>query len=277
MVENGNFWLRFWGVRGSLACPGTETIGYGGNTSCVEVNCGSNVLVLDCGTGARLLGKDLVERGVEDFDILFSHTHIDHIVGLPFLLPVLDSGSSITLWAGHLEGDCDLHGAISMMMQAPLFPLPLDALKARLEFKEFRRGDGIEPRPGIDIDTGRLNHPDGATGYRINFDNRSICYITDTEHVPGENDESILKLVEGADIMVYDSTYSEAEFEKCRGWGHSTWEEGARLADLAGVKVFVAFHHDPWHDDHMMDEIAGRLEKRRPGSIVAREGMVLVP
>jgi phosphoribosyl 1,2-cyclic phosphodiesterase len=277
MVENENFWLRFWGVRGSLACPGTETIGYGGNTSCVEVNCGSNVLVLDCGTGARLLGKDLVERGVEDFDILFSHTHIDHIVGLPFLLPVLDSGSSITLWAGHLEGDCDLHEAISMMMQAPLFPLPLDALKARLEFKEFRRGDGIEPRPGIDIDTGRLNHPDGATGYRINFDNRSICYITDTEHVPGENDESILKLVEGADIMVYDSTYGEAEFEKCRGWGHSTWEEGARLADLAGVKVFVAFHHDPWHDDHMMDEIAGRLEKRRPGSIVAREGMVLVP
>jgi len=277
MVENENFRLRFWGVRGSLACPGTETIDYGGNTSCVEVNCGSNVLVLDCGTGARLLGKDLVERGVEDFDILFSHTHIDHIIGLPFLLPVLDSGSSITLWAGHLEGDCDLHGAISMMMQAPLFPLPLDALKARLEFKEFRRGDGIEPRPGIDIDTGRLNHPDGATGYRINFDNRSICYITDTEHVPGENDESILKLVEGADIMVYDSTYGEAEFEKCRGWGHSTWEEGARLADLAGVKVFVAFHHDPWHNDEMMDEIADRLEKRRPGSIVAREGMVLVP
>jgi phosphoribosyl 1,2-cyclic phosphodiesterase len=189
----------------------------------------------------------------------------------------LDSASSISLWAGHLDGDCDLRGAIAMMMRSPLFPLPLDALKAQLEFKEFKERDSIEPRPGIDIATAPLNHPDGATGYRINFDGRSICYITDTEHVPGERDESILKLVEGADIMVYDSTYTEAEFENCRGWGHSTWEEGARLADLAGVKVFVAFHHDPWHDDDMMDEIAGRLEKQRPGSIVAREGMVLVP
>ena len=277
MLENENFWLRFWGVRGSLACPGPETIRYGGNTSCIEVNCGSDVLVLDCGTGIRRLGKDLVERGVDGFDILFSHTHIDHLVGLPFFLPVQNQGSSITLWAGHLDGQYNLRGAITSMMQAPLFPLPLDALKAELEFKEFRTGDGIEPRPGIEIGTGPLNHPDGATGYRINFDGRSICYITDTEHVPGKNDESILSLVKDADIMIYDSTFTEAEFEDCRGWGHSTWEEGARLADLAGVKVFVAFHHDPWHDDDIMDEIAGRLEKRRPGSIVAREGMVLVP
>ena len=277
MLQDEKFWLRFWGVRGSLACPGPETIRYGGNTSCIEVNCGSDVLVLDCGTGVRALGKDLEQRGVESFDILFSHTHIDHLVGWPFFLPAQNPASSIALWAGHLNGEYSLRGAIAMMMQAPLFPLPLDGLKAELEFKKFHSGEGFEPRPGVAVETGPLNHPEGATGYRINFDNRSICYVTDTEHVPGQNDENILKLVKDADIMIYDSTFTEAEFEKCRGWGHSTWEEGARLADLAGVKVFVAFHHDPWHDDDTMDEIAGQLEKRRPGSVVAREGMVLIP
>jgi phosphoribosyl 1,2-cyclic phosphodiesterase len=277
MLQDENFWLRFWGVRGSIACPGPETIRYGGNTSCIEVNCGSDVLVLDCGTGVRALGKNLEQRRVESFDILFSHTHIDHLVGLPFFLPALNPASSITLWAGHLDGEYNLRGAIATMMQAPLFPLPLDALKAKLEFKEFGSGDDFAPRPGVAVETRPLNHPEGATGYRVNFDNRSICYVTDTEHVPGQNDENILQLVKGADIMIYDSTFTEAEFDKCRGWGHSTWEEGARLADLAGVKVFVAFHHDPWHDDDTMDEIAGHLEKRRPGSVVAREGMVLIP
>ncbi len=277
MLQDEKFWLRFWGVRGSLACPGPETIRYGGNTSCVEINCGPHVLVLDCGTGVRRLGKDLSERGVDAFDILFSHTHIDHLIGLPFFLPAQDSGASITLWAGNLDGEHNLRGAIGSMMQAPLFPLPLDALKADLDFKEFGPGGGFAPRPGIAVETAPLNHPDGATGYRVNFDNRSICYVTDTEHVPGEIDANILKLVKDADIMIYDSTFTEAEFQDCRGWGHSTWEEGARLADLAGVKVFVAFHHDPWHDDDQMDEIAGQLEKRRPGSVVAREGMVLIP
>ncbi|MDX1484949.1 MAG: MBL fold metallo-hydrolase [Alphaproteobacteria bacterium] len=277
MLPDETFWLRFWGVRGSLACPGPETIRYGGNTSCIEVNCGSRVLVLDCGTGARRLGNDLTERDVRSLDVLFSHTHIDHLVGLPFFLPAQNRQASLTLWAGHLEEDYDLRGAIMAMMQPPLFPLPLDALKAEITFKEFASGETFSPAPGVEVRTAPLNHPEGATGYRISFEGRSVCYVTDTEHVPGRNDESILGLVENANLMIYDSTFTEAEFADRRGWGHSTWEEGARLADLAGVDVFVAFHHDPWHDDDTMDEIAGQLEKKRPGSIVAREGMILVP
>lgn len=277
MLKNEDFWLRFWGVRGSLASPGPETIRYGGNTACVEVNCGAHTLVLDCGTGARRLGQELKERNVADLDILFSHTHIDHLVGFPFFLPAQDPACCITLWSGRMDGGHDLRSAIATMMRPPLFPLPLDALRARLEFRDFRPGDSFAPRPGIEVRTGALNHPEGAVGYRVEFDDRSICYITDTEHVPGTSDETILNLVKDADIMIYDSTFTRAEFEACRGWGHSTWEEGARLADLAGVELFVAFHHDPWHDDDTMDEIAGRLEKRRPGSVVAREGMLLIP
>lgn len=277
MLQDESFWLRFWGVRGSLASPGPETIRYGGNTPCLEVNCGSRVLVMDCGTGARRLGTELAERNVERFDIFFSHAHIDHLVGLPFFQPAQTEGTSITLWSGELDGGFDLRGAVSAMMQAPLFPLPLDALKADITFKVFRSGDRLEPHPGVEMLTCPLNHPNGATGYRINFDGRSVCYVTDTEHVPGAQDDAILGLVEDCDIMIYDSTFTEAEFDRRRGWGHSTWQEGVRLAELAGVKVFVAFHHDPWHDDDTMDEIAGQLEKRRPGSLVAREGMVLVP
>ncbi len=277
MLKDDNFQARFWGVRGSLACPGPETARYGGNTSCIEINCGAHVLVMDCGPGARSLGKDLDQRGITELDILFTHGHIDHLNGLPFFLPAQNPASSITLWSGQFENEYNLRGAFTTMMRPPLFPLPIDALKAKLEFNEFGAGEGFTPRPGVEVETAPLNHPGGATGYRINFDNRSICYVTDTEHVPGNTDENIVNLVKDADIMIYDSTYTAPEFEKSRGWGHSTWEEGVRLADLAGVKVFVAFHHDPWHDDDTMDEIAGQLENRRPGSVVAREGMVLIP
>lgn len=277
MLQDETFWLRFWGVRGSLACPGPETIRYGGNTSCLEINCGPHVLVMDCGTGAMRLGMELAERKVSEFDIFFSHAHIDHLVGLPFFQPAQTPGATLTIWGGEFDGDQDLRGAISAMMQSPLFPLPLDALKADIVFRNFHSGDRLEPHPGLELQTCRLNHPNGATGYRINFDGRSICYITDTEHVPGADDQPILGLAKDCDIMIYDSTFTESEFAERRGWGHSTWEEGVRLADLAGAKVFVAFHHDPWHDDDTMDVIAGQLEKSRPGSIVAREGMVLVP
>ena len=166
MLQDENFWLRFWGVRGSLACPGPETIRYGGNTSCIEINCGPHVLVLDCGTGVRALGKDFERRGVEAFDILFSHTHIDHLIGLPFFLPVQNPGLPITLWAGHLDGEYSLRGAISTMMQAPLFPLPLDALKAKLEFKEFGRGEGFAPRPDIEVKTAPYEHSMFAPGIK---------------------------------------------------------------------------------------------------------------
>jgi phosphoribosyl 1,2-cyclic phosphodiesterase len=277
MLPDEIFWLRFWGVRGSLACPGPDTIRYGGNTACLEINCGPHVLVIDCGTGARRLGMELVDRKVGAMDILFSHAHIDHLVGLPFFQPAQTPGAALSLWSGRFDGGTSLRAAISAMMQAPLFPLPLDALSAELHFNEFVAGESFSPQPGIEVETAALNHPNGAAGYRINFDGRSACYVTDTEHVPGKDDENILRLVRDADIMIYDSTFTSAEFKARRGWGHSTWEEGARLADLAGVKVFVAFHHDPGHDDDAMDVIAGQLEKRRVGSIVAREGMVLVP
>jgi phosphoribosyl 1,2-cyclic phosphodiesterase len=122
-----------------------------------------------------------------------------------------------------------------------------------------------------------LSHPDLATGYRVDFQGKSICYLTDTEHPAEGHDENILKLIRGADIVIYDSMYTEEEYACRKGWGHSTWQAGAKLCDAAGVKTFVVFHHDPEHDDAFMDKVAADVQQTRPGSIVAREGLVLRP
>ena len=135
----------------------------------------------------------------------------------------------------------------------------------------------VEPSPGVRLRTAPLNHPNGATGYRIDYAGKSICYLTDTEHAKGKLDQNILDLIKGADIAIYDSMYTDAEFDARIGWGHSTWQEGARLCAAAGVKTFVVFHHDPDHSDDFMDKVAQEAAAMWPGSVVAREGLVLRP
>lgn len=148
---------------------------------------------------------------------------------------------------------------------------------ANVSYLDFDAGETLEPHPGVKLRTTRLNHPYRATGYRVDFAGKSVCYLTDTQHVIGRPDQNILALIKGADIVIYDSTYTDAEFPKRADWGHSTWEEGVRLCDAAGVKTFVVFHHDPDHDDDFMDGAATAVAQKRPGSIVAKEGLVLRP
>src|SRR3546814_20313018 len=121
---------------------------------------------------------------------------------------------------------------------------------------------------GISLRTAPLNHPNGATGYRVDYGGKSICYITDTEHMPGQPDRNILELIAGADIVIYDSTYTDAEFPRYVSWGHSTWQEGARLADAAGAGRLVIFHHDPSPDDDFMDGIDSDAARATPGTLV---------
>lgn len=280
-----DFWLRFWGVRGSIACPGPDTMRYGGNTSCVEVRCGPHLFILDGGTGLRPLGERLTEAGPDgtatcgpvDADILFTHTHFDHICGLPFFAPVFRPEHKFRLWAGHLLPELTLRDVLCHMMMAPLFPVPIEVFRADVSFHDFRAGEPLALRPGVTIRTMPLNHPDRSTGYRIEYGGRSICYVTDTEHREGGLDPAVLELIAGADIFIYDATYTDAEYPERRGWGHSTWEEGARLADAAGVRTYVVFHHDPGHGDRFMDSVSDAVATRRPGSVVAREGLILRP
>lgn len=276
-AEMSEMCVRFWGVRGSIASPGPATIKYGGNTSCVEIACGERCLVFDAGTGIRALGETLCTNGAREIDLLLSHTHVDHIVGFPFFGFAFEPDSRLRVWAGHLLPDSTVEEVLRGFMSPPIFPVPMDLLKAGIEFRDFRPGEVLEPHPGITIRTAPLNHPDRATGYRVEYGQKSVCYVTDTQHVVGAPDDNVLGLIRDADIVIYDATFCDEEFERYRDWGHSTWEECLRLCRRAGVRVPVLFHHLPSRCDAALDAIGSAAEEAFPGTVVAREGETLKP
>lgn len=266
--------LRFWGVRGSIACPSSSHVRYGGNTSCLEVSAGDHTIILDAGTGIRSLGHSILARNLKSAHLLLTHSHWDHINGFPFFGPGFNKGYEFQVMAGHLKND-SIYEVLAGQMMQPTFPVPLEAMQAHLGFEDFSAGDTFKIGSQVVVKTTPLNHPNGATGYRIEFGGKSLCYITDTEHVPGKPDQKILALIEGADLVVYDSTYTEEEFPAKVGWGHSTWEEAVSLCKAANVKQLSIFHHDPEHDDEFMDEVARAARERWQGATVAKEGMIV--
>ena len=270
------FSVRFWGVRGSIACCGPRTARFGGNTSSVEVRCGSRLLMFDAGTGIRYLGRTLLkEKAPIDADLFFTHTHFDHVCGLPFFAPLFKPQNRFRLWAGHLGDGLTLRRVLSEFMIAPLFPVPPDVFRATMEYRDFAPGDTLAAGSDVVLRTATLNHPDGAVGYRIEYGGKSVCYITDTEHVPGAPDKNVLGLMAGADLVIYDSMYTDEEYPAYVGWGHSTWQEGLRLCKSAGAKRLAVFHHDPEHDDELLSGIEREVSAALPGSVAAREGLVI--
>jgi len=278
MAANEDFWVRFWGVRGTVPCPGPDTLRYGGNTACIEVMCGEHRLIFDAGTGIRALGTNLAGQSGLRSHIFLTHTHIDHNNGCPFFRPAYSPKNRFELWAGHMRGEPgSLQHVLADIMRAPIFPVPLDIMHACIAFHDFSAGIVLEPAPGVTLRTAPLNHPNGATGYRIEHAGKAICYVTDTEHREGRLDQTIVDLIRDSQIVIYDATYTEDEYPRYEGWGHSTWNEGVRLCDAAGAGRLIAFHHDPDRDDKGLDRIAEELDRVRPGSRVAREGLVLHP
>ena len=266
--------VRFWGVRGSIACSGPTTARYGGNTSSLEVRCGGRMILFDAGTGIRYLGRTLNGSLPLDSDIFFTHTHFDHVCGLPFFGPLFQPQNRFRLWAGHLGNGLTLRRVLSEFMMSPLFPVPPEVFRASLEYRDFSAGETLKAGEAS-IRTTPLNHPDGATGYRVDYGGKSVCYLTDNEHVPGALDRKLVEFIRGADIVVYDCMYTDEEYPQYVGWGHSTWQEGVRLCKAAGARKLVVFHHDPEHTDEQLDRIADDVGKALPGSLVAREGLVL--
>ena len=268
--------VRFWGARGSIACPGPSSLRYGGNTPCVEVRCGKHTLILDAGTGIRPLGNALVQsNGTKDFDIFLSHGHIDHVIGLPFFAPLFLEDRVVRVWGGNFEAVGGVEEAVRKLMSFPFFPLQIDALHATLEFHDFNSGDTITPRPGVTMRTAPLHHPGGATGYRIEYGGRAVTYVTDVEMNGGPIDPALLGLSKDAGLVIMDATYTDEELSSRLGWGHSSWRQALRLADAANAEKLCLFHHDPDHDDAVMDKIKCAAETARPGTIVATEGLTV--
>lgn len=277
-MANEQFFVRFWGVRGSLPTPGPSTVEFGGNTPCVEIRCGEHVLIFDAGSGINPLGDLLWSEGVKEMDLFFTHTHYDHIGGLPFFAPFMSAENRIDIWSGHTEDDQTTTKAlVQKFMSPPFFPVPPEIFKAKVGYHDFIPGDQFDLPGGVTIKTILLNHPGGSMGYRVEFGGKSICYVTDTEHVPGKPDQNILQLIQDADVVIYDATYCDTEFEKFVGFGHSTWQEGIRLCEAANVGKYCIFHHRPSHDDETMRSIEKQAQAIYPNSVVLREGMQITP
>lgn len=269
------FKVKFWGVRGSIACPSPNHVVYGGNTSCIEVTAGDQHLILDAGTGIRGLGYEFVRKGLKSSSLLLTHTHWDHINGFPFFSPIFSQEMELDIYAGHLADNGGIQQVFASQMATPMFPVPLEALQAKLRFIDFNAGETLRFGDDVLVQTAPLNHPNGSTGYRINHDGLSVCYVTDTEHRPGQPDQRILDLIEGADLVIYDSTYTDDEFPAKVSWGHSTWQEGVRLCRAAKVRRLAIFHHDPDHDDEFMERLEDQARRMWDGALVARDNMEL--
>lgn len=267
-------YVKFWGVRGSMAAAGARFEEFGGNTPCVEVRCGERLFVVDAGSGIAALGLELAAAGPPEIDILLSHLHLDHIGGLPFFKPGLMPDRHIRLHCGNLRGE-SAEAAVTRLFSPPLFPISLSQLPARFEHLGFKSGGPLRFHDGCSTDTIPLNHPGGATGYRFDFRGRAVCYISDIEHTDPWPPEDLRSFVTGADLVIYDGMFSETEYLRCQGWGHSTWQKGVALCQAAGVESLAVFHLHPQHDDGYLHEVEREIRAAMPGAFLAREGDAL--
>lgn len=274
--------VRFWGVRGSIATPGPTTLRYGGNTSCTEVRTRQGTLIiLDCGTGLRLLGQHLLQEGkpVSAY-ILLSHTHWDHIQGWPFFTPAFIPGNEFTVFAAENENK-RLGETLSGQMEYTYFPVTLDQMQSRMTFHELRESSFSIGDAHVSLTY--LNHTCLDLGYRIEVDGAAVVYATDTEPFvtyrgnqdpsrrvrPGnlaafvhEGDRRLARFAQGADLLIMDAQYTEREYLSKKGWGHSSVDYTTDIAIAANVKQLALYHHDPLHTDEIVDEVVAYARQR---------------
>lgn len=275
---SSEFVVQFWGVRGSIPAPGKDTVRYGGNTSCIEMRVGGKRLIFDGGTGLQRLGQSLLQQMPIEAYIFFTHYHWDHIQGFPFFTPAFLSGNCFHIY-GAVPPDAEsMKQHFIDRILHPNSPVPLAGMQADLKFYEIAPGDVVK-LGDITLETGHLNHPNGAMGYRVTWQGHSVFYCTDTEHYPDRADESVMRLAQNADVFIYDAMYTDEEYHNPKspkvGWGHSTWQEGMKIAKASGVKRFVVFHHEPTHSDEFLDRMETQVHDACPNAVLAREGMIL--
>lgn len=261
--------LRFWGVRGSIATPGTATVKYGGNTACVELNALGQRIIFDAGSGLRVLGLDLAKQANVRASILLSHYHWDHLLGLPFFVPIFKPDSELDIY-GEGKDSGGPKEALQRQFSGPSFPVEFSTLAAKLRFHNVNENDTFKVGE-VTVKVGRLNHPNLAVSYRCEFGKQSVVYASDHEH-DGKGDAGLIEFARKADVLIYDAMYSDETYAQGRkGWGHSTWQEGVRVAKAAKVKQLVIFHHDPMNDDKKLAVIERAVKKAFPRAALAKE------
>jgi phosphoribosyl 1,2-cyclic phosphodiesterase len=274
--------VTLWGTRGSIASPGPDTVRYGGNTSCVSVEGREgSFIVLDAGTGIRLLGQQLPEE-MTTVHLLLTHLHMDHLQGLPFFNPLRKPGVKIHIW-GPPSTTRNLRLRVLRYLSPPLFPVSLRELSNNLQFHEL-------PAGAVEIGEFKVKaqlviHPNPTIGYRIECGSTSMVYLPDHEPALGTHSFPISKewtsgyrLAEGADVLIHDAQYTDEEYPSRAGFGHSSIRQAFKFGKLVEAKRFIPFHHDPSHGDGLIDEMIQRAtDEENPGFEITpgQEGRVV--
>jgi phosphoribosyl 1,2-cyclic phosphodiesterase len=294
MVNTERFQVRFWGVRGSYPTPGPQTIRYGGNTTCVEVEAGTHTLILDAGSGIIGLGKDLLQRSVGrplNLALFITHGHGDHLIGIPFFAPLYERSTTIDIFGPGLAGR-NIEQLVTPIMSPPYFPIDMQSLPSHRIFHTITEHEQIiwsngEVQPDIFNDcedivgaeiriVARLtnSHPlDGAIIYRIEYAGRRLIFATDVEWRE-VCDPGFLDFIEGADLLIHDAQYTLDDYQDARqGFGHSSIEMATEVANTARVRKLILFHHEPTYDDNKLDAIQAAAQSRFANTSAASEGM----
>jgi phosphoribosyl 1,2-cyclic phosphodiesterase len=277
-MTGSSYKLRFWGARGTAPTPASDMLDFGGNTSCLSVTLGEREhIILDCGTGVRLLGNALAQRKAADdparYHIFLTHYHFDHVEGLPLFQPLYDPNSRITIHGFESDGR-SVQEVLESLIRPPYFPVSLAAVPSKVNYDTV----GPEPREigDVTVNALSLNHPGGCFSFRLERGDRRIVYATDHEHGVEETDSALIEFSRGADYLIYDTTYMRAEYEALRrGWGHSTWFAAVQIASTAQVGTLVLFHHHPEHTDEELRKLLRVTRAEFPSTEAAREGLEL--
>ena len=267
--------VRFWGVRGSIPTPQPENLHYGGNTSCLEFRSHAGALLIaDCGSGVRMLGKALRKEFAGrpiGAHILFTHFHWDHIQGWPFFAPLYDEGNQFDVYSFRPH-DASLEETLGGQMMRPYFPVDMTAMRAKRSYTEVT--PGAFWLQDFRIQSARMNHPQGCLCFRLENHGKAIVLATDTEPGDPPSDWALREICRGADVLIYDSQYERSQLKReKKGWGHSTWEEGVEVCLESGFKQLILFHHDPDSDDRAIGALQERGQARFPNTRAAYEGM----
>jgi phosphoribosyl 1,2-cyclic phosphodiesterase len=273
--------LVFWGVRGSTPTLERDTWRYGGNTPCLELTAPDGArFILDCGTGLRMLGNEWLkardEGGVEA-QVLVTHYHWDHIQGIPFFHPFFDAKNQFHFYSFQSPdlGPNSLRQVLEAQLAKPYFPIDVSTMSAQREFHEIAGGAKWEAK-STKITTAWLNHPQGCLGYRLDTTAGSVVYATDNEPGSQEFDANLRQLASGADVLIYDAQYSPEQLASTRkGWGHSSWLEGTKLARQAKARNLILFHHDPDSPDQKIDQFLSAARQEFPATWAGTEGMTV--
>ena len=272
--------IKFWGARGSIPVSGKNYLKYGGSTTCVEVRSKKNdLIIIDAGSGIRLLGKELLKKAQHNFTMLFTHSHWDHVLGFPFFAPIYNNKTHIKIMGCSFSSD-PVREIIAKTMQPPGFPVKFEEISARFDFATMCVA-GCEIA-GLHVLPIELSHPNNALGFKFTEGGKSFAFLTDNElgfvHPGGKEFGDYVAFSRGADLLVHDADYTPAEYPRRRTWGHSTWEQALDLGLRSEVRALGLFHHNQDRYDSELDRILAECARRirRAGSkmkcFAVREG-----